>query len=121
MILRAILVFCASFFSTAVAGETTEADSGQYCKDARILRNTFEEPLRVELLNSGLTPRNAEVAVQNILNSFVDCSMKSCRRDAIAEQSTMVLVLGGRTIIIYKSLCVSAFLADVDEVTRRAR
>ena len=118
MSLRLILVFWALCFSTAEAGETTETESEALKQNATILRDTFEKPLQLELLKSGLTPRNAQTAAQNMLSSLIEC-WNSDRNEAPAtEQKTMTVLLGGQAIVTYQTPCMSMFLATVDEVAR---
>ena len=118
MISRVIFVFWALFLSTMVAGKSSATDSGNSCEDTRVLRNTFEDPLRVELLNSGLTRRNAEIAILNIMNALINCWIKGCKEGTSTEQSTMTVVLGGQTIVTYRSPCMDDFLAKVAQVAR---
>ncbi len=66
MRLRLIFVYWALCSSAAAAGETADSESEVYYQNASILRNTFMEPLQLELLKSGLIPQNAETAAQNM-------------------------------------------------------
>ena len=118
MSLRLILVFWTLCFSTAEAGETTGSESETLYQNATILRNTFEKPLQLELLKSGLTPRNAETAAQNMLSSLIECWNSDRNEALVEEQETMIVQLGGQTIVTYKSPCMSEFLADVDAVAQ---
>ena len=82
------------------------------------LRSSFEKPLQLELLKSGLTPRNAEVAAQNMLDSLIKCWNSDRNTTSSSEQETMIVRLGGQTIVTYKTPCMSEFLADVSGVAR---
>jgi len=118
MSLRLILVCWTLCFASAGADETTSNENEAHYQNASILRDSFAEPLQLELLEYGLTPRNAETAAQNMLNSLIEC-WNSDRNDVtVAEQETMTVQLGGQTIVTYKTPCMDEFLADVDEVAR---
>ena len=99
MSLRLILVFWALCFSTAEAGETTDSEREALYQNATILRNSFEKPLQLELLKSGLTPRNAETAAQNMLSSLIECWNSDRNEASGVEQETMTVQLGGQTIL----------------------
>lgn len=116
--LRLIFVFWASCFSTAIAGETVDTESEALYQNATVLRDAFEKPLQLELLKSGLTPRNAETAARNMLNSLVECWNSDRNVAPGSEQEISIVRLGGQTIVTYKSPCMADFLADVDEVAR---
>ena len=118
MSLRLILIFWALCFSTAAAGETADSESEALDQNASILRDAFERPLQLELLKSGLTPRNAETAAQSMLSSLIECWNSDRNEAPGAEQETMTVQLGGQTIVTYKTPCMSEFLAAVDEVVR---
>lgn len=87
-------------------------------KNERALRSSFEKPLQLELLKSGLSPRNAEVAAQNMLDSLIKCWNSGRNTTRSSEQETMTARLGGQTIVTYKTPCMSEFLADVSGIAR---
>lgn len=118
MSLRLILIFWTLCFSTAEAGETADSESEALFQNASILRNTFERPLQLELLKSGLSPRNAEATAQNMLSSLIECWNSDRNEAPVAELETITVLLGGQMIVTYKTPCMFEFLADVDAVAR---
>lgn len=82
------------------------------------LRDSFERPLRLELLQSGFTPRNAETAAQFMLNSLIECWNSERNLTSSSEQETIIFQLGGQTIVTYETPCMNQFLADVREIAR---
>ncbi len=118
MSFRFFLAFWALFFSTAAADETTDSEREAHSQNASMLRESFGRPLQVELLRSGLTPKNAEIAAQNLLNSLIECWNSDRNEVTTAELEVTTVPLGGQTIATYKTPCMNEFLADVDDVTR---
>lgn len=70
MSFRLILVYWALCCASVAADETTDSESEAHYQNASMLRGSFEKPLHLELLKSGLTPRNTQIAAQSMLNSL---------------------------------------------------
>jgi hypothetical protein len=115
---RFLLALWALCFSTAAADETADNEREAHSQNASMLRESFERPLQMELLRSGLTPRNTEIAAQNLLNSLIECWNSDRNEVTTAEPEVTIVQLGGQTIATYKTPCMNEFLADVDDVTR---
>ena len=115
---RLILLFSVLCSPTLAADEATDDESEALYQNASILRDTFEMPLQIELLNSGLTPRNAEIAARNMLGSLIECWNSDRNKMAVAEREVVSVRLGGHTIATYKTPCMDEFLADVEKIAR---
>jgi len=115
---RFFFAFCALCFSTAVADETAGNAREVHSQNASMIRESFERPLHMELLGSGLTPRDTEIAAQNLLDSLIECWNSDRNEVTTPEPEVTTVQLGGQTIATYKTPCMNAFLADVDDLTR---
>ncbi len=91
------------------------ADELDYQQDALIL-NSFEQPLRSELLMKGYTPRNAAIASQHLLEEFIRCWKSDRNAEPHSEPSTVVTQLGGKSIVTYQSPCLTEFLGNVESL-----
>jgi len=118
MSFRLFLAFCALCFSTAAADETADSEREVQRQNESMLRESFERPLQMELLRNGLTPRNSEIAAQNLLKSLVECWNSDRNEVTMAEPEVTTVQLGGQMIATYKTPCMNEFLADVDDLTR---
>ena len=118
MSIRFFLAFGTLCFSAAIADETVDSENEARYQNASILRESFERPLQKELLESGLSPRNAEIATQNMLNALIECWNSDRNTVTRSEPEITTVRLGGETIVTYETPCMNTFLADVDEVAR---
>lgn len=100
--------------SIGVADNTDEAIK----QDEMLLRSSFEEPLRTELLSIGLTPRNAAIAAQHILDGLVECRKSERNISDSSEGRTIIIRLGGNAIATHATPCMDEFLERVDELVR---
>lgn len=76
--------------------------------------SAFEQPLLSELLRKGYSPKNAEIASRNLLDELVSCWNSNRNTSSIAKPKTVVVRLGGETIVTHGSVCLSEFLDNVD-------
>ena len=93
--------------SSARSDELDDAMS----RDLTILRQTLEEPLRVEFLHRGLTPRNAAVASKHVLDKLAECWSSDRNTLANYNSETMAVRIGDQVIVTYASPCIDE-LAD---------
>jgi len=108
----ASLILFLPFTNSGDADNAVEASE----PEESILRMSFQVPLQSELLRKGLSPRNAELATQNILDNLVRCWKSDRNNAANEEQPTIVLRLGGNIIVTYPSPCIDDLLATVSEI-----
>ncbi len=99
---------------SAQSDETNDALS----RDLTILRQTFEEPLRVEFLHRGLTPRNAAVASQYVLDKLAECWISDRNLPAESGAEITIVRLGGKAIITYASPCIDELVERVADLRR---
>jgi len=85
-------------------------------RDLTILRQTFEEPLRAELLHRGLTARNAAMASQHMLDKLAECWASDRNAQAESDPGTMVIRLGGKAIVTYSSPCIHELVDRVADL-----
>lgn len=90
------------------------ADTGQSPDETTLIVDSFEEPLRIELLKKGYSPRNAAVTSQNLVRAFAECWISDRNKTSGSEQETVVVQLGGQTIVTYESPCLTEFLGDIE-------
>ena len=87
----------------------TDSTNEELDRDESLLRQAFERPLQIELQIRGLTPRNAAVASQYVLNELFEC-WKSERNAPTGTEEKMIFVrLGGKTIVTYETPCMDEF------------
>ena len=91
--------------------DSSGADDPDVQKEAL---GAFEQPLLSELLRKGLSPKNAEVASQNLLGELVRCWNSDRNTSSTTEPKTVVVRLGGETIVTNDSVCLTEFLGNVD-------
>ena len=113
--LFALWVLC---FSTVVADETADSETEAHRQNALMLRESFESPLQMEFINSGLTLRNSEIAARNLLKSLIECWNSQRNEVTTAEPEVTIVQLGGQSIATHKTPCMNEFLADIADVTR---
>ena len=77
------------------------------------LSKTLEQPLRTHLLRKGLTPRNAAIAVNSLLDMYAQCLASTPRTDQSSEPDVTSFRLGDAVVSAYKSPCLTDFLNDV--------
>ena len=87
-------------------------------RDESMLRTAFEDPLRVELLRKGLTPRNAAIASQHLLDDLIECWERPRNVSAGTEEQTIAVRLGGKAIITHASPCIDDLLKTVGDIAR---
>jgi len=87
-------------------------------RDLTILRQTFEEPLRVELLHRGLTPRNAAVASEHMLDKLAECWSSDRNSSDESDAETVIVRLGGKVIVTYASPCIDELFERVADLKR---
>ena len=109
-----LIIVLVSFPSTEGADDSVDALE----RDKSILRTTFKEPLQVELLKKGLTPRNAAIASQHVLDNLIECWTSERNVPAGTEERTIVVQLGGKAIVTHASPCIDDFLQTVGEIAR---
>ncbi len=111
MIVASIIIIL-SFASSESADNSIDVSE----PEESILRTSFREPLQRELLRKGLSPRNAAIATQNIMDKLVNCWKSDRNTVTSQEQQTIVVRLGGRAIVTYPSPCIDDLLATVSEI-----
>lgn len=111
-----ITLLIASILCSVNSDAESTADALE--RDKNLLRNAFEEPLRIELLEAGLTPRNADIAAQHALDELIECWTSERNLPTSVEEDTFVVHLGGKAIVTHRTPCMSEFLAGVGELTR---
>ena len=99
---------------SAQSDETNDALS----RDLTILRQTFEGPLRVELLHRGLTPRNAAAASQYVLDNLAECWNSDRNLPAESDAEITIVRLGGKAIVTYASPCIDELVERVADLRR---
>lgn len=82
-------------------------------QDETLILDSFELPLRNELLRKGYTPRNAAIAAQHLLDDLVKCWTNEQNTLSHSKPRTIVVQLGGATIVTYESPCLTEFLSNV--------
>lgn len=87
-------------------------------RDLEILRQAFEDPLQVELLHRGLSPRNAASASQYVLDKLAECWNSDRNLLAESDSEIMIVRLGGKTIATYESPCIQEFVDRVADLRR---
>jgi hypothetical protein len=80
-----------------------------------ILRETFEEPLYAELVDGGLAPLLAVNETDRLLDGLVKCSKSDLNESSREETTVTTLRMGNQVIETYKTPCLEAFLAAVNE------
>ena len=93
--------------------DSTGADDPDVQKEAL---SAFAQPLLAELLRKGYSPRNAELATQHLLDDLARCWNSDRNISSTAEPKTVVVRLGGETIVTNDSVCLSEFLGIVEEL-----
>ena len=116
--MRKLIVTSITLLLFAVESGLADTEDNLSAAEAEVLRTSFERPLQKELLGRGFSPRNADIATQNILENLVECWASDRNRIANEEQQTIVVRLGGSVITTYPSPCIDDLLATVSDVTR---
>ncbi len=111
-----IIVLTVALFLDPLSAQSDDTNDA-LSRDLTILRQTFEEPVRVELLHRGLTPRNAAVASQYVLDKLAECWISDRNLLAISDAKVTAVRLGGKAIITYASPCIDELVDRVSDFT----
>jgi hypothetical protein len=91
----------------------SSAGTDDFAVQQDALIDTFEQPLRMELLKKGYTPRNAAIASGSLLDEFARCLVKENSANAGSESQITTIRLGGAVIVTYESPCLAEFMSNV--------
>ena len=111
-----IIALTVALFFDPLSAQPDETN-GALSRDLTILRQTFEEPLRVEFQYRGLTPRNAAVASQFVFDKLAECWISDRNLLAISDAKITAVRLGGKAIITYASPCIDELVDRVSDFT----
>ena len=100
-----IIVLTVALFLDPLSAQSDDSNDA-LSRDLTILRQTFEEPMRVELLHRGLTPRNAAVASQYVLDKLAECWISDRNLPAESGAELTTVRIGGTVIVTYASPCI---------------
>lgn len=114
---RFIIAFIVALLLGAVPVQSDESAEALY-HDLKILRESFEELIQVELLYRGLTPGNAAVASEYVLDKLAECWTSDRNLPTGSNTETMIVRLGGKAILTYSSPCIHELVERVADLER---
>ena len=110
-----IIALTVALFLHPLSAQSDEPNDA-LSRDLTILRQTFEEPVRVELLHRGLTPRNAAVATQYVLDKLAECWISDRNLPAESGADITTVRIGDTVIVTYASPCIDELVDRVADL-----
>jgi len=110
-----IIALTAALLLEPVSAQPDQSNAA-LSRDLTILRQAFEEPLRIEFLHRGLTPRNAATASQYVLDKLAECWSSDRNSPAESDADTTIVSLGGNVIVTYASPCIDDLVEQVADL-----